>query len=114
MTQLLQRALAEVQKLSSSEQDAIGAIIIDELEDQKLWDEAFAQSQESLSRLAEKARADIRAGSGKCERCWTRGSEGRCAGRDCRRRPVGVGVPVGSGPGPCCVLRGRGRGDQRA
>jgi len=54
--------LAAVQKLSSSEQDAIAAIIIDELEDEKLWDEAFAQSQESLSRLVEKARADVRAG----------------------------------------------------
>jgi len=62
VTQLLQRALAAVQKLSSSEQDAIAAIIIDELEDEKLWDEAFAQSQESLSRLVEKARADVRAG----------------------------------------------------
>jgi hypothetical protein len=65
VTQLLQRALAAVQKLSSSEQDAIAAIIIDELEDEKLWDEAFAQSQESLSRLVEKARADVRAGKTK-------------------------------------------------
>ena len=62
MTRLLERALEEVQKLPETEQDAIAAIILDEISDEKLWDEAFARSQDQLSSMAEKVRADIRAG----------------------------------------------------
>lgn len=62
MTQLLQQALAEVAKLSSAEQDAIAELILEELADERRWDEAFARSQEPLARLAEKVRADILAG----------------------------------------------------
>ena len=61
MTQLLQHALAEVQKLSASEQDAIAAIILEELEDERRWEEAFARSQDQLTRLAAKVREDVRA-----------------------------------------------------
>ena len=63
MTQLLQQALAEVQKLSAGEQDAIAAVIMDELADDELWDEAFSRSQAKLAKLAEKVRADIHAGN---------------------------------------------------
>lgn len=62
MTQLLERAIEEIQRLSTSEQDAIAAVILDELDDEKRWDEAFARSQDQLGRLAAKVRADIRAG----------------------------------------------------
>ncbi len=62
MTQLLQQALAEVQKLPQADQDAIAAIILDELADERRWDEAFANSQDKLERLADKALDDIRAG----------------------------------------------------
>ncbi len=62
MTQLLRRVLAEVQKLSHAEQDAIATLILEELADERRWDEAFAGSQDKLARLAEKVRADIRAG----------------------------------------------------
>lgn len=62
MTPLLERAIEEIQKLSSPEQDAIAGVILDELADEKRWDEAFARSQEQLGRLAAKAWADIRAG----------------------------------------------------
>lgn len=62
MTQLLQQAWGEVQKLPEAEQDAIATIILDELEDERRWDEAFANSQERLARLAERVRSDIRAG----------------------------------------------------
>jgi hypothetical protein len=62
MTPLLERAIEEMQKLSTPEQDAIAGVILDELDDENRWDEAFARSQEQLSRLAAKARADIRAG----------------------------------------------------
>jgi hypothetical protein len=62
MSQLLQKALAEVQKLPDSEQDAIAAMILDELADEQRWDEAFAGSQEQLGRLADRVREDIRSG----------------------------------------------------
>lgn len=62
MTQLLEQALAEVQKLPASAQDAIASLILDELADEQRWDEAFARSQEALARLAAKAREDIEAG----------------------------------------------------
>jgi hypothetical protein len=62
MTQLLQQALSEIQKLPASEQDAIAAIILEELADERRWDEAFARSQPQLDTLATKVRADIAAG----------------------------------------------------
>jgi hypothetical protein len=62
MTQLLEQALAELQKLSQAEQDAIAAIILDELADDRRWDKAFAASQEQLARLAGTVRDDIRSG----------------------------------------------------
>ena len=62
MTELLERALAEVSKLSEEEQDAVAAIILDVLEDERRWESAFAASQDQLAKLAEKTREDIRAG----------------------------------------------------
>lgn len=62
MTQLLQKAIAEVQRLPESEQDALAAILLDEIEDQRRWDEAFAGSQDQLAQLAAKVREDICAG----------------------------------------------------
>ena len=62
MTQLLEQALAEVRKLPEPEQDAIATIILDELADERRWDDAFARSQAPLTRLAAKVREDIRAG----------------------------------------------------
>jgi hypothetical protein len=61
MTQLLEQALSEVRKLSEPQQDAIAALILEELADERRWDEAFARSQEPLARLAAKVREDIRA-----------------------------------------------------
>lgn len=62
MTQLLEQALTEVKKLPEPEQDAIAALILDELADERRWQESFARSQDQLARLAAKAREDIRAG----------------------------------------------------
>jgi hypothetical protein len=62
MTQLLDKAIDEISKLSVREQDAIASIILDELLDEKEWDAAFDKSQEKLSKLAEKVRTDIREG----------------------------------------------------
>ena len=62
MTDLLEQALAEVQKLPPAEQDAIAAIILDELADEQRWTQAFGGSQDELARLASRVREDIRAG----------------------------------------------------
>jgi len=62
MTQLLQRALDAVQKLSPADQDSIASIILEEIQDEELWEGTFARSQDKLARMAAKARDDIRAG----------------------------------------------------
>ena len=62
MTHLLQHAIAELQKLPDSEQDAMAAVILEEIADEEQWQSAFANSQDELSRVAEKVREDIRQG----------------------------------------------------
>ena len=62
MTKLLEKALAKVSQLSPEAQDAIAALILEELEDEQRWDTAFAASQSALAKLAAKVRSDIRAG----------------------------------------------------
>ena len=62
MTLLLEKVLTEVYKLPPEKQDAIAAVILEVLEDERLWDKAFAESQDKLAELARKVRADIKAG----------------------------------------------------
>jgi hypothetical protein len=62
MTQLLEQTLGEVQRLPDSGQDAIAAIILEEIADDRRWADAFARSQDQLGRLANRVREDIRAG----------------------------------------------------
>ena len=62
MTQLLEKALREVAKLPPSEQDAVAAILLEELASEKKWSELFAESQELLTQLADEAFAEDRAG----------------------------------------------------
>jgi hypothetical protein len=62
MTQLLERAIGEAQKLPPSDQDAIAALILEELADDRRWDDAFAASQDRLSKLAAKVKGDIASG----------------------------------------------------
>ena len=60
MTQFLEKVLAEVYKLPPEKQDTIAAVILEELEDKRLWDKTFAESQDKLAQLASKVRADIK------------------------------------------------------
>ena len=62
MTQLLEKVFSEVQKLPPEKQDAIAAVILEELEDAQLWDKSFSESEDKLAQLAQKVRADIKAG----------------------------------------------------
>ena len=62
MTRLLEQAIAEAQKLSEADQDALAAIILDELADERRWQQSLAQSQDALARLAHQAREQVHAG----------------------------------------------------
>ncbi|HEY2708712.1 MAG TPA: hypothetical protein VGI95_11730 [Caulobacteraceae bacterium] len=59
MNALLKSALAKVERLSDSEQEAIAGVILQELEAERAWDASFARSQDTLSRLAHQARAEV-------------------------------------------------------
>lgn len=62
MTKLLERAVKKIEALPDREQDAIAALILEELEDETRWDNTFARTQEALARLAAEAMAEDRAG----------------------------------------------------
>jgi hypothetical protein len=62
MTELLERAIARLKTLPASEQDAIAATILEELEDDRRWDEAFSRSPDILAQLAATALAEYHAG----------------------------------------------------
>ncbi len=62
MTRLLEEALEAVGKLPASEQDAMAAIVLEELASQQRWAASFSQSQDKLAKLAEQALAEYNAG----------------------------------------------------
>lgn len=62
MSQLLEDAVAQARKLPDAEQDAIAAIILEEIEDDRRWEEALARSPEKLAGLASRAEEQVRAG----------------------------------------------------
>jgi len=61
-TQLLERAFAEAAKLPDRDQDALAALVMEELESEKKWDDAFANSQDMLAQMAEQALAEHKKG----------------------------------------------------
>ena len=65
MTKLLEKAVIEVKKLPGPEQDAIAALILEEIKDEALWDKTFGKSQNALAKLAAEAIAEDRAGKTK-------------------------------------------------
>lgn len=62
MTELLEQAIAKLKALPANEQDAIAAMILEELEDEIQWDEALVHSQDALAKLAAAAMVEYRAG----------------------------------------------------
>jgi hypothetical protein len=62
MTKLLDQALEKAKKLPERDQDAIAAIILDELGDDSVWEQSFAASHDALAALANEALAEDRAG----------------------------------------------------
>lgn len=55
-------AIEKMSALPPEEQDRIAQWLLGELQDEECWTQAFSSSQHALSRLADEARADIRAG----------------------------------------------------
>jgi hypothetical protein len=62
MNALLERALAEVARLPEAEQEAIAALILDEIAAERGWDERFAATQDQLGDLVRSARAEVARG----------------------------------------------------
>jgi hypothetical protein len=62
MTDLLERAITKLKTLPASEQDAMAAMIMAELEADRRWDDAFARSPDLLAKLAAEAMAEYQAG----------------------------------------------------
>jgi hypothetical protein len=62
MTKLLEQAFEEASKLPPEEQDAIAAWLLEELASERRWSEAFAGSQDALSKLAAEAIAEVQNG----------------------------------------------------
>jgi hypothetical protein len=58
MTKLLEKA----SKLSAVEQNAIAKWMLEEIEDEKKWDESFAESEDLLDKLANEALKEHRSG----------------------------------------------------
>ncbi|MGL6343411.1 MAG: hypothetical protein ACRC80_30255 [Waterburya sp.] len=62
MTELLEQAIAKIKNLPDNEQDTIAAIILEELEEETEWGQAFANSQDLLASLAAEAMQEYQAG----------------------------------------------------
>lgn len=62
MTKLLEKALQEVSKLPAADQDAVAAILLEELASEERWAESFGKSQDQLAKLAGEALAEYKAG----------------------------------------------------
>lgn len=62
MTQLFEKAVEEISKLSRTEQDSIAAVILEELSDEKKWKESFHSSQKGLELLAKEALVEYKSG----------------------------------------------------
>lgn len=62
MTKLLEQAIAKIKNLPDNKQDSIAAIILEELEDETKWEQAFSNSQDLLANLAAEAMQEFQGG----------------------------------------------------
>ena len=62
MTANLEQAIAKARELPEEQQNAIAALIFDEISDDARWDAAFARSHTALGRLAAEAAGEDRKG----------------------------------------------------
>jgi hypothetical protein len=62
MIPLVEKALEELRKLPEAEQEAFAALLLNEIDSERRWDELFAQSEDLLLDLADEALKEHRAG----------------------------------------------------
>ena len=62
MGKLLEKAIAEASTLPESEQEAIGAWLLAEIESERKWDELFSRSSAVIERMAAQAMREYEAG----------------------------------------------------
>jgi predicted transcriptional regulator len=62
MTALLEKAVHTIHKLPDEDQDAIAALIFEEIDSEKKWDQLFSSSQAHLAKMASVAIAEYKAG----------------------------------------------------
>lgn len=62
MTGLPEKAFNEASQLPPAEQDAIADWLLQELESERRWDKAFADSQDALAKIGAEALAEHRRG----------------------------------------------------
>lgn len=58
MTSTLQNAFEKAAALPEDQQEALAAILLEEIASDKQWEEAFARSSNALGKLAEEALAE--------------------------------------------------------
>jgi hypothetical protein len=62
MTELLNKAFEEAQKLPEKSQDELAQQVLKDIGGESKWDETLGKSQDLLAALADKAREDFKAG----------------------------------------------------
>ena len=62
MTQLLEKAFEKASELPEEEQDDLAAFILEELESERQWEQAFSEAQDELERMADEALEEHNAG----------------------------------------------------
>ncbi len=65
MTELLESAFERASKMPEIEQNIFAKFMLEELESEKKWDRAFANSEDVLAKLASEALGDFE--NNKCE-----------------------------------------------
>jgi hypothetical protein len=62
MTKLLEHAFAEAAKLPEPEQEALAALVLEEMASERRWAKAFRKSQQKLDTLADDALTEFKRG----------------------------------------------------
>lgn len=62
MTHMLKKAFEAASSLPPEEQDSFAALMLETLHSEQRWNDLFARSQDMLSKMADEALAEHRAG----------------------------------------------------
>ena len=62
MNTRLEEAFAQAAQLPPDAQEALAALLLDEIASERLWDQVFAQSQNQIAKLADEALTEFQEG----------------------------------------------------